>query len=134
MHTRSCLTEQGAHNFGYRNGKLAAGQRDQRYGEGDDEQQRCKAQRFQIEPLGQRAATQPDDSRGATEIDAGGLEQAHTLLTLRRRASAISTGAPTKAVTMPTCNSPGRMTTRPTMSDDSSRTGERMSVSAAIQR
>ncbi len=50
---------------------------------------------------------------------------AHSPLTLLRRTRAISTGAPTNAVTIPTGSSPGIMTMRPRMSEASSRLGAR---------
>ena len=49
--------------------------------------------------------------------------RAHSPLAFFRRTSAMRTGAPTKAVTMPTGISPGRITIRPRMSETSSRLG-----------
>ena len=42
-----------------------------------------------------------------------GDRHAHSSAIRRRRTKAMNTGAPMKAVTMPTCSSPGRATTRP---------------------
>ena len=52
----------------------------------------------------------------------------HSWATRRRRTSAMNTGAPMIAVTMPTLSSPGRTTSRPMMSAPSSRIGASTAV------
>ena len=56
------------------------------------------------------------------------VERGHSWATRRRRTSAMNTGAPMIAVTMPTLSSAGRTTTRPMMSAPTSRIGASTAV------
>ena len=110
-----------------RHRKVAAGQREQTEAKRKHKEASTNHHPADADQPGQPAAEGTERLRAMTEIDGCG-KHAHSPLTLRRRANAISTGAPMKAVTMPTCNSPGRSTSRPTMSAASSKIGANTAV------
>src|SRR5699024_8801001 len=58
----------------------------------------------------------------------------HSPLAFLRRTRAMSTGAPTTAVRMPTSTSPGRAITRPSTSAANTRTGAARTEQIMIQR
>src|SRR5690606_36410874 len=127
---------------------VARRQRDDAEREPDERERRAHRERPHVEPEAHAPAERPDDARGAAEAAAvpsavGHARarghrvpdgRAHSPLAEERRTSATSTGAPTNAVTMPTCSSPGETTTRPTTSDTSSRTGASTAAYGRIQR
>src|SRR5690606_6619327 len=129
------LSGQRTQHVGYRDRIVAAAEGDEGDGKGQRQQHEADRDRAQVYALGDGAAEKAQHPDGPSEIHAArGGERAHSPLTRRRRARRISTGAPTKAVTMPTCNSPGRMTRRPTMSALISSMGASTRVKAKIQR
>ena len=74
------------------------------------------------------------DSRGWSGAEIEGLDGGHSSANFRRRTRAMNTGAPINAVTMPTCTSPGRAITRPTMSAASNRIGASVIEYGSAQR
>ncbi len=75
----------------------------------------------------ERARCTTEVSRWTATVTIGAVHDGHrqSSASLRRRTRMMKNGAPTRAVTMPTWTSPGRVTTRPMTSAPSSRIGAR---------
>lgn len=116
-------------DLGERQGQVPEGEGEERQREdderqdaGDDHTPRVEAERDRPPAEHQHAGPEVHPARG------------HSVDAFARRTSAIRTGAPTKAATMPTGSSPGNSATRPMTSAISTSVGARRSESAMIQR